>query len=339
MNINDLMQQALQKAMEERSAKIDNVLEEFKKEVLNKLRIEINEYTKTKILSKYPHDKITTLKDELQSLDTIDKIKTDESYTKLLEYIEKTRSSIAQERKNFLDSFFKEDWWVKNASGILQKKIQEKIQTLNSAEILQELESKVIEFIAGELDKALERKLLPLEKLFALLTGDAITNPTRFKNAFIKQVKKIVKLKIKLKITRKLEPLVAAAGNYLDYLNELAKKDETNEKLKRRINAMETLQSQLSNISTIDEAVTTHVKEALKVCLENQPTWFEKPFREKLIDILTLGFAVLVRYIRGTKESRTIDLISSWVKMTEESKPCPTIPNPSSSSNEPYNSI
>lgn len=196
-------------------------------------------------------------------------------------------------------------------------------------------------------EKETPRKItLQLDKLYAVLKGDAITTGSieRFNSAL-----KCVSNKILNDIA--IRPLVAAVTDYLFFLKQLADKDGINEKLKKRIDAIEALEINLDSISTVDDAMTK-TKEALRICLENQPTWLEKPFLEKLIDILTLGIAPLIRYVfgteesRATEESRELDKMSSWIKMIEEEKPRPTIPNPSSSfttrlaiANEPYNGI
>lgn len=49
------------------------------------------------------------------------------------------------------------------------------------------------------------------------------------------------------------------------------------------------------NNAPIEEADLSQAKETLKFCFENKPDWSERPFLQKLTDILSLGLKVLHR--------------------------------------------
>lgn len=75
------------------------------------------------------------------------------------------------------------------------------------------------------------------------------------------------------------------------------------QKLINRYIAINKLDSQLENKNTIDDEVKGFVTAAHQTCQENKPNWIERPFLDKLWDVLSLGIRVALRN-RFSKEKQ-----------------------------------
>ncbi len=112
-----------------------------------------------------------------------------------------------------------------------------------------------------------------------------------------------------------LGKLKSIVEEYTAYLKKLQTNGDKSERLQNRIDAIKKLSDTINDNGTA-EAVAETLKEALKTVDENQPTWMEKSFVDKLIDIfniLTLGFFQL-----DTEEAKWVKTIE---KQSEEIKP------------------
>ena len=67
------------------------------------------------------------------------------------------------------------------------------------------------------------------------------------------------------------------------------------EKLKKRFGAINELNNRIKDKPNLNDEDIKKAKKALKTCLNNKPEWSERPFLQKLTDVLSIGFKPLYR--------------------------------------------
>ncbi|ARB92656.1 hypothetical protein [Legionella longbeachae] len=75
------------------------------------------------------------------------------------------------------------------------------------------------------------------------------------------------------------------------------------QKLINRYNAISGVNADFESKKELSEVEISTAKKALQTCLENKPEWSERPFLQKLTDVLSIGFKPLYRAF-FSKESK-----------------------------------
>lgn len=80
------------------------------------------------------------------------------------------------------------------------------------------------------------------------------------------------------------------------------------QKLMTRYVAMRDLDESIKGKTTLDEKDIETARDALRTCLDNKPDWSERPFLQKLTDVLSLGFKALFRAFNSREAGMEKDL-------------------------------
>lgn len=99
-------------------------------------------------------------------------------------------------------------------------------------------------------------------------------------------------------------------------LASLHKNDERTPKQQKLINrhfAMHQLHERIKDKTTLDGGDIEAAERALKTCLNNKPEWSERPFLQKLVDVLSVGMTALYRAF-NSKETELEEKLSNSLK-------------------------
>lgn len=120
------------------------------------------------------------------------------------------------------------------------------------------------------------------------------------------------------------EALKTPLKNYLSHLEEELKKhgllipiptnlsrqphNQMIEKMINRYHVIASLHSHFKDKTDFSEEDITFAKRGLKICLNNEPSWFERPFLQQLLDILSLGTTAFYRAFFSTERKLKEDI-------------------------------
>ena len=113
-------------------------------------------------------------------------------------------------------------------------------------------------------------------------------------------------------LNKQVEDLNRSLQEYIEYLEGIKNSYTVNgrDKIDKKISALQALTGACNGESKDYKEIESKIKEVLKICSENQTTWVEKSFLEKIIDILSFGIVPLIRLINGTEESKKMTKLS-----------------------------
>lgn len=94
------------------------------------------------------------------------------------------------------------------------------------------------------------------------------------------------------KIGKEMAFIIDGEGNLVELSSKITPK---NEKLAMRYKAIFELDKTIKDKSNLSAEDIEKAKKALKTCLNNKPEWSERPFLQKLTDVLSIGFKPLYR--------------------------------------------
>jgi len=85
------------------------------------------------------------------------------------------------------------------------------------------------------------------------------------------------------------------------------------DKTRKRYEAILLLDKRIRNKLILDDIDILSAKDALNMCITNRPDWSERPFLQRLTDVLSFGFKPLFRFFTS-KETELEEKLDQQLK-------------------------